>query len=168
MSTQPEVLNDSMSSSAGWRCGACGGLIRRVEDGRVEWLALEEGSGKTRISGLQLVHNLATSPISSGCQYDAREEFQRNRSIVEGLSLDHFVGPDGLMFLLSLMLMTSGEKVAEDVIELVKRVQIPGYEQARELFQPAIEQGLFSPAIGNGFYLQSEIHSVLRWIPGIT
>ncbi len=75
------------------------------------------------------------------------------------------MGPDGLMLLMSLI--ASGETAAGDVIELAKRVQIPGYEQARDSFQLAIDCGLLSPAIGNGFYLQSEIRAVLRWIPGV-
>jgi hypothetical protein len=144
----------------GWRCTTCGEFITRIEDGRVEWLAGEE-EGSATLRGLRLVHRREASPKSGGCQYDMRKEFRRNRSIVEGLSLERFVGPDGLMLLLSMI--ASGESSAEEIIELVKRVQIPGYEQARELFEIAIENGFLSPSIGNGFYLQSEIQALLRW-----
>jgi hypothetical protein len=34
-----------------------------------------------------------------------------------------------------------------DLLELAKRVQIPGYEQARELFPKAIEAGTLSPQL---------------------
>ena len=59
---------------------------------------------------------------------------------MEGLPLEGFVGPDGLMLLLAFL--TVDELLKDDVLELAKRVQIPGYEQTRELFQGAINRGL--------------------------
>jgi hypothetical protein len=59
---------------------------------------------------------------------------------VEGLPLEGFVGPDGLMLLLAFL--TEDELLKDDVLELAKRVRIPGYEQTRELFQGAINRGL--------------------------
>jgi hypothetical protein len=148
------------ANNAGWRCASCTLLVTRIEDGWVEWLACEE-AGKASLRGLRLVHRREASPKSGGCQYDMRAEFNNDGSIVEGLSLERFVGPDGLM--LSLSMIASQPNSAEEIIELVKRVQIPGYEQARELFPSAIENGLLSPSIGNGFYLQSEIQALLHW-----
>jgi hypothetical protein len=143
----------------GWTCSSCGELIKRIEDGWVEWLAAGEEEGGAVIKGLRLVHR---DDVSAGCRYDAREEFLTNRNIVEGLPLARFVGPDGLMFLLSLL--ASGEIPRDEIIELTKRVQIPGYEQTRDLFHAAIENGLLSPSIGSDFYLQSEIQTVLHWV----
>jgi hypothetical protein len=51
--------------------------------------------------------------------------------VVEGLSLERFIGPDGLILVLSLLAV--GELPTVEVIELAKRVQIPGYELARNL-----------------------------------
>jgi hypothetical protein len=65
--------------------------------------------------------------------------------------------------MLLLSLISTAEMPLEEVVELVKRVQIPGYEQARQLFSSAIASGMLSPSIGGGFYLQSEIRSLLRW-----
>ena len=59
---------------------------------------------------------------------------------MEGLPLEGFVGPDGLMLLLAFL--TEDELLKTDVLELAKRVQIPGYEQTRERFQGAINRGL--------------------------
>src|SRR3981189_313342 len=92
--------------SIGWKCSSCGELITRIEDGCVEWLASEGPKGTTRVKGLRLVHNLDSSPRGQDhgdCQYDYRREFQKDRSIVEGLSLESFVGVDGLMLLLSFL-----------------------------------------------------------------
>jgi hypothetical protein len=150
--------------AVGWRCGSCGELITRVEDGWVEWLAGEDKNGNTRLKGLRLVHQRIATPRSSskyGCQYDKHSVFKKDQSVVEGLSLGRFVGPDGLMLLFSLI--AEAELPADDVLELAKRVQIPGYEQARDLFREAIAQGIIEPSIGAGYYLQSEIHTLLMW-----
>jgi hypothetical protein len=151
-------------TAIGWRCGACGEPIVRIEDGWVEWLAGEDEHGNTKSKGLRLVHALAASPRGPerhGCQYDERHEFRSDQSVVEGLPLERFVGPDGLMMLLSLI--AADELPRDELLELAKRVQIPGYEEARELFSQAIAEGVMEPSIGTGYYLQSEIRSVLRW-----
>ena len=151
-------------SATGWRCSTCGELITSIGDGCVEWLAGEDEHGTTRLKGLRLVHQLAASPRTGeahGCQYDAFREFHNDHSVVESLSLERFVGPDGLMLLLSFIAL--GEMPTDDILELAKRVQIPGYEQVRELFQAAIDSGVVSPVIGARFYMQSEIRELLRW-----
>jgi hypothetical protein len=149
--------------SQGWRCSSCGDLITSIEDGWVEWLASEDERGE-RLKGLRLVHRLSPSAGSNGpgCRYDSVREFRNDRSIVEGLSLERFVGSDGLMLLLSFL--ASGEMPCGDVLELAKRVQIPGYEQARELFPEAIGMGVLFPTIGKGYYMQSEIRELLSWV----
>jgi hypothetical protein len=149
-------------ASVGWTCSACGELISAIEDGWVEWLAGEDEHGATRLKGLRLVHRNGVRGSNHGrCQYDDRCEFRRDHSIVEGLPLERFVGVDGLMVLLSLI--ADREMPTSDVLELAKRVQIPGYEQTRELFHEAIDVGAVAPLVGEGFYMQSEIQELLRW-----
>jgi hypothetical protein len=148
---------------AGWRCTTCGALITRIEHGWVEWLATEGEQGAI-LKGLRLVHRgFAELEQSHGaeCRYDCHREFRNDKSIVEGLPLERFVGPDGLMLLLSFLAI--GEMPKDDVLELAKRVQIPGYEQTRELFQEAMEEGVVTPAIRERYYLQSELDALLRW-----
>ena len=150
--------------SIGWKCSSCGELITRIEDGCVEWLASEGPKGTTRVKGMRLVHSLASSPRSEdrgGCQYDYRREFRKDRSIVEGLALESFVGVDGLMLLLSFI--AANEMPEDEILELAKRVQIPGYEQTRELFHEATEQGVVAPSLREGYYLQSEIRALQQW-----
>jgi hypothetical protein len=88
----------------GWKCSSCGDLITRIEDGWVEWLASEDERGE-RLKGLRLVHRLSRSAGSNGpgCRYDSVREFRNDRGIVEDLSLERFVGSDGLMLLLSFL-----------------------------------------------------------------
>lgn len=153
------------TATAGWRCASCEKLITSVEDGWVEWLVDgEDDKGASTISGFRLVHHdqsAGAAGVRGGCRYHAGQEFARHRSIVEGLPLARFVGFDGLMLLFSFI--SSGEMPLEDVLELSKRVQIPGYEQSRDLLQNLLAKGLFGASIGEGFYLQSEIQTVLQW-----
>ena len=149
----------------GWSCSVCGQPITAVEDGWVEWLATEDELGNSRLENLRLVHS-AASERESGCRYDPHREFARNRSLVEGLPLERFLGADGLMLFLSFI--EAGEFPVHEVVELLKRVQIPGYEQANAVLQHAVAEGLFRPALGAGYYLQSEIRGWLRWMESIS
>jgi hypothetical protein len=138
--------------------------VSDLQAGWVEWVAAEDVKGKPKVSGLRLVHSRNASPRwqePCGCQYSPRDEFRKNRGIVEGLPLDRFVGPDGLILLLSMI--AGRELPVQELIELAKRVQIPGYEAAYELFHDAVSEGVIAPAISRGFYLQCEIWDVLEW-----
>jgi hypothetical protein len=149
------------SMSVGWKCSTCGQLITRIEDGWVEWLAFEDQERTGHLGGLRLVHRLAVFFKKRGaqaCRYDARRQFRKDRSIVEGLPLDRFVGPDGLMLLLSFI--AAGEMPVGEILELAKRVQIPGYELVRDL-KRQMTYKVSVPSIGDGYYLQSEIQAVL-------
>ena len=96
--------------------------------------------------------------LEGSCQYDAREEFRNNRTIVEGLSLERLVGPDGLMVLLSLL--AAGDLPKAQIIELTKRLHIPGYELSRNL-SDATAQIALTAYFGEGFYLQSELEELI-------
>ena len=158
------VMPGEKSIRSGWRCDSCGELVSDLQAGWVEWLAAEDTEEKPKVSGLRLVHRRYTSPRwpePHGCQYNPRDEFRKNRGIVEGLALDRFAGPDGLMLLLSMI--AECELPAQELIELAKRVQIPGYEAVHELVHDAISEGVIAPSISSGFYLQCEIRDVLKW-----
>jgi hypothetical protein len=162
MSDMPARIDIGLRSM-GWRCDTCGTLITSIEDGRVEWLAGQDKHGGTTLKGLRLVHRLAASSAwhePQVCRYDSRYEFRNGQNVVEGLPLERFVGPDGLMLLLSFI--AAGDMATNEVIELAKRVQIPGYEQVTKLFPEALAEGLVTPSIGEEYYLQSEIQSLLR------
>ena len=132
----------------GWHCASCHQLITSVNKGRVEWLASEDDHGATILSGLRLVHR-------ESCRYDPQSVFRSGQSVVEGLSLERFVGPDGLILLLSLL--AAGELPAAEVIEMAKRVQISRYELARNLIGQQNFPQVLPSSLGHGCYLQSEI-----------
>ena len=158
------VMSRVRSIRSGWRCDSCARLVPDLQAGWVEWLAAEDTRGKAKVSGLRLVHrrsSTARSPERCGCRYNPRDEFRKNRGIVEGLALDRFAGPDGLMLLLSMM--AERELPLLELIELAKRVHIPGYEGAYKLVHDAVSEGVIAPCISSGFYLQCEIWDVLKW-----
>lgn len=130
----------------------------------MEWVATEDSVGRPKVNGLRLVHRHDASLRGGqlyGCQYNPRDEFRKNRGIVEGVPLDRFAGPDGLMFLLSMI--AESELPLQELTELAKRVQIPGYEVVCEFVHDAVSEGVITPAISPGFYLQCEIQDVLNW-----
>jgi hypothetical protein len=144
-----------------WICDNCGELIQRAEDGWVEWLSTHNEHGNSHGRGLRLVHHLPASPHHS-CQYDEDEEFRRDGSILMALPLEQFLGPDGLMLLLSKL--ARDELPKDEVLEMIKRLHIPGYEHARQHFQRAIADGVFEPNMPDGYYWQSNIDAVLRFL----
>jgi hypothetical protein len=73
---------------------------------------------------------------------------------------------DGLMEMLQLLHET--HMPVEDVIEMTKRLQIPGYEHARHHFEDAIADGAFEPNQPAGFYRQDDINEVLKWMKLLT
>ena len=149
--------NLKLRNSMGWQCASCARLITSVSDGWVEWLASEDENGEAIVNGLRLVHR-------ESCRYDARKVFGDLQSVVEGLSLERFTGPDGLVLLLSLL--AAGELPISEVIELAKRVQIPGYELARNLAGNGNLLQVLSPSLGYGCYLQSEIAELVTRVRG--
>jgi hypothetical protein len=145
----------------GWQCDSCGELIASIDAGWVEWLSSEGDRGVEVLSGLQLVHGGSVLPNGQGktCRYDCLKEFRNSKTIVEGLPLERFVGPDGLMMLFSFL--AAGNLPQEEILELAKRVQIPGYELARRLLQESSSSKVVRPLLGHGCYLQSEIHEMI-------
>jgi len=140
----------------GWRCDRCGRLITAIQEGWVEWLASENDDEEEVLNGLQLVHRgpIQQNGREQACRYDRLKEFRNAKTIVEGLPLERFVGPDGLMVLFSLLAV--GNLPKGQLPELAKRTKIPDYEVARNLLQRPISSDLVAPFLGQGYYLHSQ------------
>ena len=146
----------------GWRCDSCADMITSIQAGWVEWLASEDKHGNDILRGLRLVHRgRQKNAPNHNCRYDPQEKFRSGRTIVEGLPLERLVGADGLMILLSLL--AEGELPHREILELIKRVQIPGYELVRNLSPRVQHSKHLSPVLSQGYYLQSEIREMLWW-----
>lgn len=150
-----------------WVCDACGEPIKKPADGWVEWVEVEDPeSGRFVGRDLRLVHHLPASPRGPyrGCQFDKRKENARNGGSLSGFALPDFLGPDGLMRLL--LMAHDGAVPLEQIIEMVKRLHIPGYERARPFFRDAIRDGVFERNMPEGFYWQVDIQATLKYADG--
>ena len=168
-----------MPEFKGWICDTCGEIIQGKEDGWVEWIEFPEGGhsfqeyiesqrkgGDIKLRGrnLRLVHHYPASHRTSKyrCQFDQDYERRKDGGEVGDSSLESFLGPDGLMRFLDFIAENRFPNVQE-VLEMIKRLLIPGYEHARLHFDSAISEGVIEP---NPFknYSQSEIDAVLDYV----
>jgi len=84
------------------------------------------------------------------------------------MPLGALLGPDGLMYLLALI--DAGSVATDEVLDMIKRLHIPGYEQARRYFDRAIDKELIRPELWPGYFCyQKEIDTVLshNWNEGV-
>lgn len=123
-----------------WICDVCGESIATVEAGWVEWISRRDRN--LAAVGLRLVHHKPASPRSEGC-YHSREAAVAQYGTNADLPLSSFVGPNGLMRLLEFIHRNDFEQ--EEVLELIKRLHIPGYEEARGHIAEAIADGVYEP-----------------------
>lgn len=153
-----------MHETKTWICDTCGEFINEPRDGWVEWLVgPRDESGRRRHRGLRLVHQSQATPLApkGNCQYNEQEEYRHDRAIIADMHLEQFLGPDGLMMLLEYL--ATEELPKEEVLVMIKRLHIPGYEHARLHFDRAIAEGVFEPNGPEDYYRQSDIRATLEW-----
>jgi hypothetical protein len=136
-----------------WKCDACGQIIERPEMGWVEWLA-----GPTRgtiAHAFRIVHN------SRRCQYPSMGR-------VRDIHLVHLLGPDGLATLLQLVSPGGRTGNREDGVanldewgELVRRLHVPHYEEARHYWAYAEADNVFSGLAGHSQYSKATLLKIL-------
>lgn len=99
-----------------WRCDECGEAISHPRDGWVEW---RQHAGVA--CDFRIVHHVSASP---------RDEQGCYGEDVEGnMLLEETLGDDGLAWLMGLLARAPVNR--EQFAELVRRVQLPFYEDAR-------------------------------------
>jgi len=127
---------DAVSPPASWTCDTCGQAIKHADHGWVEWQTFL-GHGpelSPRDTKIRIVHHCEHSPRHKGCQYSQAD-------LGEGIclsdaSLREFMGPDGLKRLLEMLAEDKVGKVELlELLEIIKRIHIPRYEQARLHFR---------------------------------
>lgn len=152
------------------KCDVCRQLIAEPKHGWVEWLS--QGVEERQNRGLRIVHHFPYSPrvkegvskdLQDGCQYNEEVEYAQDKSLVNDTYLEEFLGPDGLMDLLSFISEKKFSDV-EEVLQVIKRLHIPGYEEAHRHFGEALSEGVFEPNTPSGYYSQKNIEAVLAWL----
>lgn len=149
-------------------CDTCGEKITAPEEGQIEWFAYNDEKGIHRNSNLRLVHQVTVSPLKrmnlkrKGCGFDLWGGYYPSGSKVESRALSEFLGSDGLMRLLSFI--ANGEFPVIDVIRLIKRLNVPGYEIARHYIRRAVTEGAILPDVSEEYPEQKDINAVLQWL----
>ncbi|MCM0627474.1 hypothetical protein M5J14_23660 [Lysinibacillus sp. OL1_EC] len=131
-----EFVNNSLEPLNQWVCDSCGEIIDGPENGWLEWYRDINGSsnyGKGK--GFRIVHH------DKKCMYNEHALFQQNK-LTADMHLDSFVGPDGLVYLLSKIQYDSVEDNAE-LVEIIRRLHVPYYEEALLYHHAAEEDGYF-------------------------
>lgn len=151
-----------------WICDTCGEKIRSPEDGRLEWFSHDDEKGMHRRSSLRLVHELSASPLRkmnlkrNGCAFDLHQEQFRTDGAVDNRPLGEFLGTDGLVRLLSLV--SEGEFPLGELLKMIKRLHVPGYEMARPFILKAALQGIIERDAKDDHCNQADIAAVLKWV----
>ena len=150
-----------------WICDTCGQLIRSPEEGWVEWLRDDE----MRVGDFRICHQNAFSPlrkgdgISPGCQQYA---YDPN---VQDLPMDSFVGPQGIVQMLSFVDIGEsldaayrGPRVRDfrNWAETFRRLFLPNYEEARPYFDAAYREGFFGDTNEIFLYLPENLRDMIE------
>jgi hypothetical protein len=141
-----------------WVCDQCNRVIRKPEEGYIEWLLGEDGCRR----GFRIVHIPSSSPLrpSGRCDIHAAGRAGRSSAVTVGeIYLTEF-SEHALPYLLSMIdpgpLGERGEAFPcvsdlREWAELTRRLTVPYYEEARFYLARADRDGLF------GTYLRREI-----------
>ena len=107
-------MSNGTHTPTNFRCEVCGRQIERVEDGRLSWFEPDDASRRN----LRLTHR--------ECLPAQEAEFERDGAILQDLQLQRYLGSDGLQELLRLL--TVSDDFNLDVIWMIIRLHVPGYE----------------------------------------
>jgi hypothetical protein len=136
-----------------WKCDTCGQIIDGPQAGWVEWLA--GPTAGTKAHGFRVVHN------SNRCQYPSTGR-------VRDMHLIHLTGSDGLATLLALLApggrtgdRERGVADLDEWGELVRRLHVPHYEEARQYWSDADADSFFAGMEARLIYSQATLKSIL-------
>ena len=131
-----ETVNNSLKPLGEWICDSCGGVIQSEDDGWLEWykdVKPNHEFGKDK--GFRIVHH------TNRCMFNERAMFN-DKKLTADLHLQRLCGPDGLVRLLSFIEHDYVEDNAE-LVEIIRRLHVPYYEEARQYHHIAEENGYF-------------------------
>lgn len=110
-----------------WICDHCGDVISSASEGWLEWYQERSPNGTwSKNKGFRIVHR------DPPCIYNERKH----------MSLENFVEANGLNYLLSKLGLDAIDDVSS-YIEIMCRLQIPYYEEARLYHEDAVQDGYF-------------------------
>lgn len=113
-------------------CDECGDLIEKVEDGWVEWY----DDYQNPAHGFRIVHASGASPLRK----NDRNCYYPESSDISDDHLVHFTKDDGLARLLSFFKKNLADP--NELSEIIRRIHIPHYEEARVYLARSIRDGI--------------------------
>jgi hypothetical protein len=116
-----------------WYCDSCGLVIEKAEDGWLEWY---EDTETNQSAGFRIVHH------DQRCQYNWGKLDRKNKSLSDG-HLQNFTGYDGFSILLG-MFDYANPTDPHELTEIIRRIHLPNYEEARQYWDEAKEDGYVS------------------------
>lgn len=142
-----------------WVCDSCDQVIGSPKEGYVQWR-----TDDLRSSDFSIVHDQAYSPRrpAGSCHDDKADS---------DLPLEEFLGEEGLVLVLSLVdpgahfVPTLAQPYVSDFrgwTELVRRLQIPYYEEARQYFSQMEAEGYMSDANEVSLYLREALQDIIH------
>jgi hypothetical protein len=154
---------------AQWRCDVCRQLIASAGQGMLQWYHEDDG-GISVERGFRIVHNAGSSPRqpTGNCYYDfAKHPFADSH-------LEEFLGPAGLVNLLAFIDVGplhepayTGPRVdPRELTEIIRRLFVPFYEEARLYWDEAKEAGFFEDANEAWPYLPETSQAIIHRFGG--
>src|SRR5215212_9186328 len=134
-----------------WICDHCARVIKRPEDGWVEWLTDSENG---RYRGFRIVHHRASSPLrpDGSCDvYPSHPDRPKVRAVLDEKYLTSFTDGGAIAQLLSFLdpephdrPAYAGPRVADirEWVHLTRRLTVPYYEEARFYLPRAAADGV--------------------------
>jgi hypothetical protein len=141
-----------------WVCDKCGQLINSPKEGYVEWYEDETGSD----TGFKILHSARFSPFypSGLCSFHFK-----TKKFMFDYNLSDLIDADGLAFFLGYF-QALKFKDKKELFEIIRRLHIPYYEEARLYWKKAIKDGFFDGADGAQPYLQSTLIELIKKYSG--
>ena len=123
-----------------WQCDRCNKMIHGADNA---WLRWRKNLNDGTYYDFKIVHY----PV---CEQPS-PKVQSTRLAEPGDPLTEYLGDDGLIRLLELIVHTEG-KDQDDLLKLIQRLHIPGYESAHVHFENAFKKGGLVPPTNGVFY----------------
>ena len=138
-----------------WICDKCGHVIEKSSDGWLEWLGEPE---TFKHSAFKIVHhsNPDTRKAHGGNCYHYAGHPER-----QDMHLKQFLGLDG-MAELTAWVHSPGVKNLEEWAEIFRRLHVPHYEEARQYWQKAENDGAFAETDPSYVYTQDMLKHVIE------
>lgn len=137
-------------------CDACGEIIENPAQGWLEW-QVSSVSGERKLEGFRIIHYAPFSPRRARkggrCNYPSD-------GTVQDTHLEQCLGVDGLARLLAMLERFPQSSL--EIVEIIRRLHVPFYEEARRHWEAAESDGLFDGANEYYPYMQEVLTTVIE------